>query len=130
MKLKIPKKLFQKKDIVFVNHDEITVQLVLGLKSIKVQNNQIIWIDENDKEVIISNKDFMKMHLRLDKLDGTVYFEKSENSKPFVNACTVFIMFTTYGFPIEITEEIAKESGYDIDKEGFEILYQFHKENS
>ena len=30
-----------------------------------------------------------------------------------------FILFTTYGFPIELTEELAKEKGQKIDVEDF-----------
>ncbi len=41
-----------------------------------------------------------------------------------------FILFSTYGFPIEITEEIAKEKGIAIDKEAFESEFKKHKDLS
>lgn len=41
-----------------------------------------------------------------------------------------FTMFDTYGFPIELTQEIVNEHGYNLDTEGFEILRQLQKSQS
>lgn len=41
-----------------------------------------------------------------------------------------FELFTTYGFPIELTEEIAKEKGLAVDRKGFEKLMEEHREKS
>ncbi len=41
-----------------------------------------------------------------------------------------FILFTTYGFPIELTEEIAKEKGIAIDRQKFEGDLKKHQEVS
>ena len=41
-----------------------------------------------------------------------------------------FVLFSTYGFPIEITEEIAKEKGIVIDKDAFEAEFKKHKDLS
>lgn len=41
-----------------------------------------------------------------------------------------FVLFSTYGFPIEITEEIAREKGIEIDKEAFEAEFKKHKDLS
>jgi alanyl-tRNA synthetase len=43
---------------------------------------------------------------------------------------TVFRLYESYGFPIELTEEIAKEKGLGIDKVGFEKALEKHKEVS
>ena len=40
--------------------------------------------------------------------------------KQFEKGVDPFILFTTYGFPIELTEEIAKEKGITIDRQKFE----------
>ena len=40
------------------------------------------------------------------------------------------IFFTTYGFPIELTEEIASEKGLVVDRKGFETLMVKHREKS
>jgi alanyl-tRNA synthetase len=41
-----------------------------------------------------------------------------------------FILFTTYGFPIELTEEIAKEKGISIDRQKFDEDFKNHQDLS
>lgn len=41
-----------------------------------------------------------------------------------------FDLFTTYGFPIELTEEIAAEQGLTVDRAGFEQLMEAHRATS
>jgi len=50
--------------------------------------------------------------------------------KEFEKGTDPFILFTTYGFPIEITEELAKEKGIKIDKEKFQREFEKHQELS
>jgi alanyl-tRNA synthetase len=40
------------------------------------------------------------------------------------------LIFTTYGFPIELTEEIAREKNLAVDRKGFEKLMEEHREKS
>ncbi len=47
-----------------------------------------------------------------------------------VSARNAFELFTTYGFPIELTEEIAKERAMTIDRKGFAKLMEEHRELS
>ncbi len=41
-----------------------------------------------------------------------------------------FRLYDTYGFPIEITEELAREHGMGVDRKGFEEAFQKHQELS
>jgi alanyl-tRNA synthetase len=41
-----------------------------------------------------------------------------------------FTLFTTYGFPLELTKEIAKEKGIAVDEEAFKREMQKHSETS
>ena len=50
--------------------------------------------------------------------------------KEFEKGIDPFILFTTYGFPIEITEELAKEKGIKIDLEDFNKKMQEHQKLS
>ena len=43
---------------------------------------------------------------------------------------TVFKLYDTYGFPFEITEEIANEKNIKIDKAGYEKLMEKQKTNA
>ena len=43
---------------------------------------------------------------------------------------SAFKLYDTYGFPIEITEEMAAEKGIEVDVEGFQERFKKHQENS
>ncbi len=60
---------------------------------------------------------------------GIREFEKLSKNK-MITKEQAFLLYQSYGFPIELTEELAKENGIDLDKKGFEIEYQKHKELS
>ncbi|MFA6397289.1 MAG: alanine--tRNA ligase-related protein [Candidatus Paceibacterota bacterium] len=50
--------------------------------------------------------------------------------KEFEKGVDPFILFTTYGFPIELTEEMAKEKGQKIDLEDFHKKLKEHQKLS
>jgi alanyl-tRNA synthetase len=41
-----------------------------------------------------------------------------------------FKLYDTFGFPIEITEELASEHGLSVDREGFDVAFRKHQEAS
>ncbi len=41
-----------------------------------------------------------------------------------------FRLYDTYGFPLELTEELAKEHGLTVDREGFDAAFREHQEKS
>ncbi len=41
-----------------------------------------------------------------------------------------FDLYQTYGFPVEVTREMAKEQGFELDMEGFQKAYEAHQELS
>lgn len=47
--------------------------------------------------------------------------------KEFEKGVDPFILATTYGFPIEITEELAKEKGLILDRSAFDIQMKAHQ---
>ncbi len=64
--------------------------------------------------------------------DRTRYIEKHAHAQGErqIGAKNAFELFTTYGFPIELTVEIARERGMDVDIEGFKRLMDEHRELS
>lgn len=50
--------------------------------------------------------------------------------KEFEAGTDPFVLFTTYGFPIELTEELAKEKGQKIDRDDFDKKMQEHQKLS
>ncbi len=57
---------------------------------------------------------------------GLKEIEKIEN----ITGKLAFDLFQTYGFPLELTEELAKEKGLEIDREEFRQEFEKHKELS
>ncbi len=43
---------------------------------------------------------------------------------------TAFRLFDTFGFPIEITTELASEKGFTVDRQGYEDAFKAHREKS
>lgn len=50
--------------------------------------------------------------------------------KKFIDGKNAYELFTTYGFPIELTEEIAKEKGMSVEIDAFKKLMEEHRELS
>ena len=53
-----------------------------------------------------------------------------KSSKRVIPGRLAFKLYDTYGFPIEITEELAGEHDFIVDREGFEKAYKKHQELS
>jgi len=61
---------------------------------------------------------------------GLREFEKATRNKNNIDDITAFHLYDTYGFPIELTVELAKERGITVDEEGFERKFKEHQELS
>lgn len=57
--------------------------------------------------------------------------EGTRNSnRDTISAADAFNLFETFGFPLPLTVELAREQGLSVDETGFERLYREHKEIS
>ncbi len=65
----------------------------------------------------------------LKQFEKTIAGLKSRGEK-VVSGEVSFRLFETYGFPLELTEEIARENGFELKKEGFEKDFKKHQEIS
>lgn len=59
----------------------------------------------------------------------------SKSNPDYVNETVIggkqaFRLYDTYGFPLELTEELAAENNLTVDKNGFEEAFKEHKEKS
>jgi alanyl-tRNA synthetase len=89
------------------------------------------------KTLINGLKQFNKIEVQLHLTSsGTKNGKKiiDKTQKPVqvnaIGAKNAFELFTTYGFPIELTREIAQEKGLVVDMAGFEKLMEEHREKS
>ncbi len=73
-----------------------------------------------------------KGDIRMLILDEETQFRKTleHGLKEFEKGIDPFILFTTYGFPIELTQELAKEKGVEINLEDFNTKMTEHQKLS
>jgi alanyl-tRNA synthetase len=85
---------------------------------------------QDKKEIIIQelNKEEQKFEKTLEK--GIKEFEKIISGKKIIDGSSTFKLYDTYGFPIELTEELANEKGIEIDKKEFQRAFKKHQELS
>lgn len=82
-------------------------------------------------EVLLAEKNkFMKTLINGEKEFTKAVNRANQDSKNIIEGEIVFRLYETYGFPPEITEELAKEQGFDIEIDAFEKLYKEHQEKS
>lgn len=64
--------------------------------------------------------------------DGLKEFEKaaSKVENGVIDGASAFRLYDTYGFPIEITEELAKERKLSVDRAGYDTAFAEHQQKS
>ncbi len=86
------------------------------------------------KELNKEEKRFLETLERGLKILNLKVFEKEGKSdwieRKKIIGTRVFLLYQSYGFPIELTEEIAKEKGYSVDRRGFEYELKKHQKLS
>ena len=87
---------------------------------------------ETNKEIILKvlKDEKIKFNKTLEK--GLREFEKATSSleNKAINKEIAFKLYDTYGFPIELTEELAIEQGLTVDTEGFKEKFAEHQKKS
>ena len=87
---------------------------------------------ERNRDVILQvlKDEKVKFNRTLEK--GLREFEKAIKTidGTTINKDIAFKLYDTYGFPIELTEELAKEQGLTVDTEGFKQKFAEHQEKS
>ncbi len=87
---------------------------------------------EANKNIVLEElaKEKVKFNRTLEK--GLREFEKITNNinDGMLNKDLAFKLYDTYGFPIELTEELAKEKNIKVDIEGFKEKFKAHQELS
>ena len=83
------------------------------------------------KEVIVAEKDkFVKTLSHGEKEFDKVVAKAKQENKNVIDGYTIFKLYETYGFPPEITSDLAKEQGFEIDLSEFDKLFKEHQEKS
>ena len=81
------------------------------------------------EQVIVEEKDKFVKTLEHGEREFQKAIGKLEGTK-VIPGEVVFRLYDTYGFPPEVTKELAKENGYEIDIDSFNELFKKHQEKS
>ena len=96
----------------------------------KIMDMYEVYYDEikDNRNVVLEalKNEKIKFNRTLEK--GLREFEKVSNKD--IDGETAFHLFDTYGFPLELTEELAKEKGLKVDVEGYKERFKKHQELS
>ena len=83
------------------------------------------------KQTIIEEKNkFMKTLSHGEKEFEKVVAKAKQENKTMIDGYTIFKLYETYGFPPEITTDLAKEQGFTVDLSEFDKLFKEHQEKS
>ena len=114
-----------------ISLDELVTLIDLNVENLKEMYPALESNKETIKTVIIEEKDkFVKTLVKGEKEFEKEVGQVKAQGENIVPGKVVFRLYDTYGFPPEVTEELAVESGMSIDKEEFEKLFKEHQEKS
>lgn len=106
------------------NWEEKIAQLIL--EKYKPYYKELVDNENVVYEVLKNEK--IKFNRTLEK--GLKEFEKVTKDSKTIDGITAFHLFDTYGFPIELTIELAQEQGITVDKQGYLDKFKEHQELS
>ena len=110
---------------------ELSTLIEINVENLKEMYPDLEKNKETIKNVILEEKDkFVKtlthgereFEKEIKKLEGT------GNQK--ITGEVVFRLYDTYGFPPEVTKELAQENGYQVELKEFDELFKKHQEKS
>jgi len=114
-----------------ISLEELSTLIDINVENLKEMYPALETNKETIKSVLLEERDkFIKTLTK-----GEREFVKEieiikQQGKEIVDGKMVFRLYDTYGFPPEVTEELAAENGMKIDKPEFERLFKEHQEKS
>lgn len=92
--------------------------------------------EELEKEVAKFSKAIEDGHKEFEKVIAGIEKHKAfaqsrgESVPNVISGKAAFRLYDTFGFPLELTRELAQERGYSVDEKGFEEMFKEHQEKS
>lgn len=104
-------------------------ECVLAKIIIDQYKNYYSELEKNQDHILnILSDEKIKFSRTLEK--GLKEFEKVTINQNNIDGLTAFHLYDTYGFPIELTVELANELNLKVDEEGFYTFFKEHQEKS
>jgi len=97
----------------------------------------VIEIYKKDYPMLEKKKEFILTEMKKEELKfrntlnrGLKKFEEIADREKEIDGKNAFLLFQSFGFPIEMTRELAKEVGIHVDEKGFEEEFEKHQQIS
>ena len=114
-----------------INLDEISTLIDINVKNLKEMYPDLAKNQELIKNVIIEEKNkFVKTLAHGEKEFEKEMNKAKEQGKTKIDGKVVFKLYDTYGFPPEVTSELAQENNMTVDMKEFDELFKAHQEKS
>ena len=114
-----------------IDLSELSNLIDINVDNLKEMYPELEQNRETIKNVINEEKDKFVKTLTHGEREFQKEMQKAkENGKTEIDAKVVFRLYDTYGFPPEVTKELADENGMTVDLTGFEKLFKEHQEKS
>ncbi len=114
-----------------IDLSELSNLIDINVDNLKEMYPELEQNRESIKNVINEEKDKFVKTLTHGEREFQKEMQKAkENGKNEIDANIVFRLYDTYGFPPEVTKELAEENDMTVDLKGFEELFKAHQEKS
>ena len=114
-----------------INLEELGTLIELNVENLKEMYPDLEKDKDLIKTVIIEEKDkFVKTLANGEKEFNKEVAKLKAQGKDMIDGKMVFRLYDTYGFPPEVTKELAEESEMKISMEEFDKLFKEHQEKS
>lgn len=105
----------------------VRVVNIEDLKKVKVVGENYVFYGSG-QIFTIHRSIFDHMNLLKHEIFNNLVFSNLSSDKRTINPLVGFTMFDSYGFPIELTQEILEEEGYELDMEGYNLLRELQRD--
>jgi len=114
-----------------INLDTLPELIELNIETLKEMYPELVKNKEKIVSVIIEEKNkFEKTLERGEKEFNKIAQKLEEQGKDILLGKNIFNLYETYGFPPEVTADLARERNLKIDNKEFEQLFKEHQEKS
>ena len=114
-----------------INLKEISTLIDINVENLKEMYPDLAKNQELIKNVIIEEKNkFVKTLAHGEKEFEKEMNKAKEQGKTKIDGKVVFKLYDTYGFPPEVTSELAQENNMTVDMKEFDELFKAHQEKS
>ena len=114
-----------------INLNELGELIDLNIDTLKEMYPELHQNSNKIKSVIIEEKDKFEKTLERGEREFNKIVNRMKNEgQDTISGQELFTLYETYGFPPEVTQDLAREAGLKVDTTEFDKLFKEHQEKS